>query len=207
MRIVENSVFGVPPRILAFSSRTPNIDPNGRCRARQHNAAIGTASLGPGGAAHPNPMHWTVRHVHRGRRYQSSCPASIRSCRPWPHWSETRYPSGVGECLGNGWRAGLEIANPSGLRLASLRNPFVADGPAAALGVKSRSVAAKEFTPPGRQIRRVAWRVRKPFYPELLPGFGAPTPALSSRKRRHCPVGKIHSVRRRQRECPGAECS
>jgi hypothetical protein len=207
MRIVENSVFGVRPRILAFSSRTPNIDPNGRCRARQHNAAIRTASLGPGGAAHPNPMAWKVRRAHRGRRYQSSCPASIRSCRPWPHRSETRYPSGVGEYLGHGWRAGLEIANPSGLRLASLQNPFVADGPAAALGVNSRSVAAKEFTPPGRQIRRVAWRVRKPSYPELPPGFGASTPALSSRKRRRCPVGTIQSVRRPQRECPSAECS
>ena len=171
MRIVENSVFGVRPRIWAFSSRTPNIDPNGRCRARQHNSAIRTASLGLGGTAHPNPMAWTVRRAHRGRRYQSSCPASIRSCRPWPHRSETRNPSGVGECLGHGWRAGLEIANPSGLRLTSLRNPFVADGPATALGVISRSVAANEFTLPGRQIRRVAWRVRNLPIPNFRPGL------------------------------------
>jgi hypothetical protein len=155
------------------------------------------------------PIRWrrTVRHVHRGRRYQSSCPASIRSCRPWPHRSETQYPSGAGECLGHGWRAGLEIANPSGLRLASLRNPIVADDPATALGGNSRSVASKEFTLPGRQIRRVAWRVRKPSYPESRPGFGASSPALSSRKRRLCPVGRIHSVRRPQSECPDAECS
>ena len=45
MRIVENSVFGVRPLIWAFSSRTPNIDPNGRCRARQHNSAIGLTLL------------------------------------------------------------------------------------------------------------------------------------------------------------------